>query len=315
MWHVFRTLRKIVYAFPKGEAVKLHWRWPTRDDFKNILGKARSTRNKYRHIPVLFKPEDGSLSVPKLLVYLAAVVLAITGFAAYYWDPNWRTFVVGVILLPLAALLGALRLARGSLKQAQQIEYDNMTRILSNHNLTVDDDLLPTRLRQALDPGEKVRGQFRRHPIAIFRFYGPIWTSWCFIAPILLFVALYKQVWGFAGIVLVVTGIWFWLIHWEWRKAMLFVSTKNLLALRGIISHATDVLPKVRLTDSMLRIPASSNILAYFRFIWVPYGRVHVESAGQVQGLEMIDYMPNVSQAWRLIKFQEQMAKQPGDGT
>lgn len=87
--------------------------------------------------------------------------------------------------------------------------------------------------------------------------------------------------WGTA--LLAISRLLYHIIFW-WGDTLM-ITDKRFVRVRGVFTDKTDMMPISKVTD-----------MTYFTsFIgnWLNYGTIRIESAGQIQGLELIQYIPN----------------------
>ncbi|MGH8885766.1 MAG: PH domain-containing protein [Egibacteraceae bacterium] len=79
----------------------------------------------------------------------------------------------------------------------------------------------------------------------------------------------------------------------EWRFDRIVLTTRRIIVVDGIIVRKVGMMPFVKVTD-----------LGYKRSLWarlLGYGAVRLESAGQVQDLEHISYIPNPDDFYKVL--------------
>ena len=73
--------------------------------------------------------------------------------------------------------------------------------------------------------------------------------------------------------------------HWSWSSRLIRVS--------GILSTTVDIVPLSKITDMTLRHSIPGRILGY--------GQLRVETAGQKQDLDRLDFLPSPGAVYRAM--------------
>jgi uncharacterized membrane protein YdbT with pleckstrin-like domain len=94
----------------------------------------------------------------------------------------------------------------------------------------------------------------------------------------------------YAGLVLVVrlsllTALW-------WVQRVVFTD-KRVMISTGIITHRIAMMPLGKVTDLTFRRSFLARVIGY--------GTIVIESAGQIQGLDQIDYLPRPEEAYEAL--------------
>ncbi|MGH8901989.1 MAG: PH domain-containing protein [Egibacteraceae bacterium] len=79
----------------------------------------------------------------------------------------------------------------------------------------------------------------------------------------------------------------------EWRFDRIVLTTRRAIVVQGILVRRVGMMPYAKVTD-----------LGYTRSLWarlLGYGAVRLESAGQVQDLEHISYIPNPDEFYKRL--------------
>lgn len=189
----------------------------------------------------------------------------------------------------IGGLLVVLRLLRGSLVDAREA---------AETKLQTGKAVQPSeRAKRALVPGEQVLWEGRRHPLYIWKW----WTGGILLQPTVIFLAVKGVPLGptaitwFVGTTVVVIRIWMW------ERDKLIVTDRRILEVSGLLSYNVDLMPLSKLTDAKHKQPAFSRFIAWLRIIYLPYGTIVVESAGQDQALSTITFVPCAEQVYKII--------------
>jgi uncharacterized membrane protein YdbT with pleckstrin-like domain len=79
----------------------------------------------------------------------------------------------------------------------------------------------------------------------------------------------------------------------EWYTTVLIVTDKRFMRLGGVFKIKNDMMPISKVTDMTQENPLLGRILGY--------GTLRIESAGQMQSLEYLRYVPKVKQVFHAI--------------
>ncbi len=79
----------------------------------------------------------------------------------------------------------------------------------------------------------------------------------------------------------------------EWWVERIVITDKRVMQSRGIITHQLDMMPLGKVTDLTFLRTLSGRMLGY--------GTMRIESAGQIQGLEKIDFMPRPEEIYEAL--------------
>jgi hypothetical protein len=244
-------------------------------------------------------------------VYVAWLVLWFsTAWAFLCWGllalfPNGLTALIFGIVLPFGVPLVVLREIRGSVKAAKEEEFQRV-----NNLVPMLWEMFPDRVRHESMPGEVPMARTKRHPISIllprsksdFRF--PKLRKWEIAGEAVWLIAFFGSLLsgdlGALALVILIGSPYLAIRIWMWRRDELFITDGRLVRIWGIVDVKTGVMPRLRLTDLSKDVPLLSRFLAWLRIIWVPYGKLRFESAGQDQGISVITLVPNVNEIGRL---------------
>ncbi len=91
------------------------------------------------------------------------------------------------------------------------------------------------------------------------------------------------------------TGFMAWCIL-VWRLERVFLTNERIIRVHGVLNLNVDVAPMKQITDAVLR----RNLLGRL----LNYGSIRIETAGQIQGITQIDYLPNSQVIYRDIMNQ-----------
>jgi uncharacterized membrane protein YdbT with pleckstrin-like domain len=78
-----------------------------------------------------------------------------------------------------------------------------------------------------------------------------------------------------------------------WWVERIVITDKRVMQSTGIITHKLDMMPLGKVTDLTFLRTLSARMLGY--------GTMRIESAGQIQGLEKIDYMPRPEEIYEAL--------------
>jgi len=76
-----------------------------------------------------------------------------------------------------------------------------------------------------------------------------------------------------------------------WRADHIMVTDSRIIRVSGLITHTVDAMRLSKITDTTLTRPFLGRIL--------DYGTIRIESSGQRQSLERIDYVPSPGEIYR----------------
>ena len=76
-----------------------------------------------------------------------------------------------------------------------------------------------------------------------------------------------------------------------WRADHIMVTDSRIIRVSGLITHTVDAMRLSKITDTTLIRPFLGRIL--------DYGTIRIESSGQRQSLERIDYVPSPGEIYR----------------
>jgi uncharacterized membrane protein YdbT with pleckstrin-like domain len=79
----------------------------------------------------------------------------------------------------------------------------------------------------------------------------------------------------------------------EWWIEVFIITDKRFMVTSGIIETKNGMMPITKVTDLTFERPFFGQLLGY--------GTLHVESAGQVQGLDVIEFVPRPDEVFRAI--------------
>lgn len=77
----------------------------------------------------------------------------------------------------------------------------------------------------------------------------------------------------------------------RWRAEQIAVTDRRIIRLSGILTRAVDAAPLEQITDSTLRRSILGRILGF--------GSIRIETAGQKQALERMDFVPSPDALYR----------------
>jgi membrane protein YdbS with pleckstrin-like domain len=80
---------------------------------------------------------------------------------------------------------------------------------------------------------------------------------------------------------------------YEWWNERIVITDKRLMVDQGIITHKVGMMPLSKVTDLTFERTAIGRTLGY--------GTIIVESAGQIQALNRIDYVPNPQEVYEAL--------------
>jgi uncharacterized membrane protein YdbT with pleckstrin-like domain len=78
-----------------------------------------------------------------------------------------------------------------------------------------------------------------------------------------------------------------------WLIERIVITDKRVMLARGLLTHKLAMMPLSKVTDLTFERSLSGRMLGY--------GSIIVESAGQVQGLDRIDYMPRPEEIYEAL--------------
>jgi|GEM_PF-1952953 len=240
----------------------------------------------------------GSSSSRRLLCLvfaLAALGFAmILGLLCYLW-PSYRLAGMALLCFLLSGEL-LLRFFRGTLPEAEAWVSAEISR-----------EIVPSkRLAEALTRNrngeitETPLVELHEHPVSLswWVLIGATWSGLClFVAVRWVELTRHLSVSGTPTIGWVGLA---WLLGMAvvavrvkyWRSNRYCFTNERVLALVGWLRHKDGTMPLKRLADEVLEVTAWSRLLAWLRIIYVPYGRLTFESAGEHQTLNRLVYLP-----------------------
>jgi len=118
------------------------------------------------------------------------------------------------------------------------------------------------------------------------------WRRWTTVIGLALIGLLAVQNAAWLGFLIIMAGGYIGLLFIEWSRDTYAITNERITSVTGLIRTKVALMPLVRVTDVVVSTSALSNILAWMRFIYLPYAQFDVESAGQDQALKYIDYVP-----------------------
>jgi uncharacterized membrane protein YdbT with pleckstrin-like domain len=77
----------------------------------------------------------------------------------------------------------------------------------------------------------------------------------------------------------------------RWRAEQIAVTDRRIIRLSGILTRTVDAAPLEQITDSTLRRSILGRILGF--------GSIRIETAGQKQALERMDFVPSPDALYR----------------
>lgn len=132
----------------------------------------------------------------------------------------------------------------------------------------------------------------RRHPAVLFRSAAPVATA-LIIAFVGRFLFGPSALTAFLWWLTVPFFLWLAWRTFEWRFDRIVLTNRRVIVVEGLIVRKVGMMPFVKVTD-----------LGYTRSFFarlLGYGAVRLESAGQVQDLEHIKYVPNPDAFYRFL--------------
>lgn len=157
-------------------------------------------------------------------------------------------------------------------------------------------DLLgPPVLGRYLAPGELTVIRTRRHWLVALRAVAQASVAMPLVlalALVLNFVA--SGVWWLQVLLLLGSvahqGMLFYRVL-EWRAELIVVTDRRLIRIHGVLSTTVDDIRLGQITDSTYRQTLVGHVFGY--------GSIRIESAGQTQAVEQLDYVPNPQAVYR----------------
>lgn len=240
--------------------------------------------------------------VVRAINHLAFYVVVMSIIPAFMWliyasvTPEAQKFYIwpAGITTGFSVLVVFLRYARGSVMQARR----DMRAFLRNDQINGinPSNRLAQRVFSDQDSAEKVVWESRLHPISVlFGGLGRMQSKWRrrIVGGALLLI----------GALAVNNATWLWLLigavsayigflFIEWSRDYYALTNERITSVTGLFTTKVALMPLVRVTDVVVNTSALSNILAWMRFIYLPYAMFDVESAGQDQALKYINYVP-----------------------
>lgn len=139
-------------------------------------------------------------------------------------------------------------------------------------------------LEKYLIPSETPVVQTRRHWASLGR-NGAIYLGCLLVSWFLLAYLSSERFFSVVGVVLLLgSSAWFAVIWHEWRTEQFVITDKRVLLINGILTRRVAIMPLSKVTDLTYERSLVGRILGYGAFV--------MESAGQVQALSRIDYLP-----------------------
>jgi hypothetical protein len=153
---------------------------------------------------------------------------------------------------------------------------------------------MPPELRKYLVPTEKVIFHLHRHWVALFR---PVIASAAgLLVVVLLQVVLPDKIMMLGYLTAVAwLGILGWLAYeaFDWRREHFVATDKRLILVHGIFVRKVAMMPMGKVTDMRYDRTVPGKVFGYGVFI--------MESAGQVQALSKINFLPNPDENYRKL--------------
>lgn len=226
-----------------------------------------------------------------VLFYAVAVVI---GWIGWRFAPETRASIATMAIL-IVAIPIALRLIRGSVKEAEDLSAERLMKPIQPS----------PRTERKIERSDRLLRETRRHPVDLARvFLGAILltlaTRW--VGTRMTDNELGGQI--VLGLWVLGTLILIWMVI-GWYQRVLFVTNKDIGELSGVVTTQVRNMGIKKVTDLSLHIPWHSILLAYLRIIRVPYGSIKVESAGQDQALTEVHLLPDAANIYKMIRAHE----------
>ena len=165
-------------------------------------------------------------------------------------------------------------------------------------------------LRKYLIPTESPIVVTRRHWAALIKI-GSICFAALFLGILLLGYGGDSQPVAWFAVVLILgaVAVFAW-NAWEWYAEELIITDRRVLLVYGIITRRVGVMPLTKVTDLTYERSLFGRLLGYGAFV--------VESAGQHQAFNRIEYLPTPDQLYHdvsLLLFPERSRRRPDHPT
>jgi len=214
--------------------------------------------------------------------------IALLGWAIYAFTGGGLMFLIAAAITIGGALIG-LRLLRGSLTEARRT---------AEAQLQAGTAVTPSeRARRALVPGEEVLWEGRRHLLYIWEW----WAGGILLQPLTIFLIAKSAPGGITALLWFVGMAAVAIRIWMWEHDKLIVTDRRIIEVSGLLKYNLDVMPLAKLTDAKHSLPALSRFMAWIPVLYLPYGTIVVESAGQDQALSTITFVPCAEQVYKII--------------
>lgn len=139
-------------------------------------------------------------------------------------------------------------------------------------------------LEKFLIPSETPVVRTHRHWASLSR-DGAIYLGCLLISWFLLAYLSAERFFSVSGVVLLLgSSAWFAVVWHEWRTEQFVITDKRVLLINGILTRRVAIMPLTKVTDLTYERSLMGRVLGYGAFV--------MESAGQVQALSRIDYLP-----------------------
>lgn len=261
-----------------------NWSW------RKARGDPKGLYNPPTLPGITVRPVDGT--VPPVdarpLMMLGFGGVALLSWAVYMFTGGGLMLLIAAAITIGGALIG-LRLLRGSLVEARQAAE---AQLQAGTAVAASD-----RAKRALVPGEQVLWEGRRHPLYIWKW----WAGGFLLQPLAIYLIAQGSPGG-ATTVVWLGGITAVAIRiWMWERDKLVVTDRRILEISGLLKYNLDIMPLTKLTDAKHTQSVFSRFAAWLRLLYLPYGTIVVESAGQDQALSTITFVPCAEQVYKII--------------
>jgi len=159
--------------------------------------------------------------------------------------------------------------------------------VTSRRVVPLEDEASPL-VQRYIFATEKFRGEWRRHPIALFKEIGIALLVTIGVGLLAGYLARINAADEISGILVIA---WLGVVVWvavkivDWWYDRFILTNKRVMVVSGVVSRNVAMMPLQRVTDMKYMQSALGRLLSY--------GTFELESAGQEQALRRIPYLPS----------------------
>ncbi len=157
--------------------------------------------------------------------------------------------------------------------------------------LAQNTDTVPASINKYLLPHERQVISVHQHPAVLIRPVIEVLTGLAIAGWLSSSIAH-----GSETVILVIWILWallllrlLWKVY-EWSENYFVITSQRLLLSEGFLTHKVNMMPLAKVTDMTFQRSAMGRLLGYGEFV--------LESAGQNQGLRIVDHLPYPEQLY-----------------